>query len=703
MKKLSLRFLVGITGLLLIVLPVGVTFILFLNDRSFPGPLFRTVLTVTFILSIFAVVIQNLTVGGFAKRLKMIVEKLRRFEQGTSFIQSGKSLLSELNELSEAARNVVENFYETISGVYSSNEEVKRLMNAVSETFKESEKSAEVISESTGAVSEGATRQAEDSELCYKMSAEMVEQVEHVEESVELMSTKAELVKDMTDSGKSSISELLDKSMLTERYIAEINESIEDLSSMALDITKITELITTIAKQTNLLSLNASIEAARAGEAGKGFSVVADEIKKLAEKSLDSAHNIEKTITNVQIKVDSATERINSITQAVLHQVGAVQKTNEAFSNIAETSEELFSQLNNVKMGIHRLDGFKSSLAASIENISTVAAQTAATSQEITSLMYSQKNSADVMVDLTVDLEKLVDDIDSNLKKYVFDRKETAKRTFAVITVLDIPFFEGTFKGAEKIGKKLGVDIIRMAPERWSPDKQVQYIEECIQKGVEGIALGPIDAPQVKEAVRRAIDEGIKVVTFDNELSDCGISEFIGTDNFSAGVNIGESAAKCINGKGKIILSVTSDQNKNMKERIRGFEKVIGKYPEIQIADIETNNSAIDQRVEFLAQKLKENSNINCIVYLDYQGGEVLEKLTGQMEIDARVVGFDKNDEALRLMKSGKLDSVIVQRPDIWGELSVRRLNDLVMEREVPAFEDAGTFEINRRNMSMYW
>jgi methyl-accepting chemotaxis protein len=60
------------------------------------------------------------------------------------------------------------------------------------------------------------------------------------------------------------------------------------------------------------------------------------------------------------------------------------------------------------------------------------------------------------------------------------------------------------------------------------------------------------------------------------------------------------------------------------------------------------------------------------------------------------------NDEAKRMLKSGKLTAVIIQRPKIWGELAIKRLNNLTMGKEVPAFEDAGTFEINMKNFSVH-
>ncbi|MDP4090849.1 MAG: substrate-binding domain-containing protein [Bacillota bacterium] len=701
MKKLSLKTVINLIQVLLVFLPIAVTYVILLTNSTGSLSILKVVLPVTLSFWVAAIIIQNVIMGGFLKGIKSLIDKLFQVEKGNLTVITEESSVGELNELITVIGRIIKEFNEVVSSVHASSSEVGHLINTVSETFKETAKSAQDISKSTEAVAEGASKQAEDSEVCYKMSTELVEQVEIVAESTELMSAKAELVKNMTDSGKKSILELLDSSKISESNIADINKSIEGLSSMALDISKITEMITAIANQTNLLSLNASIEAARAGEAGRGFAVVAGEIKKLAEKSLESAQSIVKTISTVQEQVNNTTHKISSTTKTIMHQIDSVHKTNEAFNGIAEASEELYKQLSAVKKSINQLDNHKANLAGSIENITSVAAETAASSEEITSLMYSQSNSADVLVGMSADLESLVGDLDNKLKRYTFSKVEKAKRTFAVITVLDIPFFEDTFKGAKEIGRKLGVEIIPMAPKEWSPAVQAGLIEEAIQKGVDGIAIGPIDKPEVREAVKKAVNKGIKVVTFDSDLPESGISEFIGTDNFAAGKTLGESAAKCLNGRGNIVISASTDYNENMRERINGFKKVVEKYPDLKVVDIQVNAEEED-RPKALKDMLRKHEDTSCIAYLDYLGAQAIEKLLKETTINAKIIGFDLNDESMRMLKNGKMDSVIVQRPKIWGELSVKRLNDLVSGKQVPKFEDAGTYEINKKNISMY-
>ncbi|WP_127573138.1 substrate-binding domain-containing protein [Paenibacillus xylaniclasticus] len=703
MKKLSMQVILNLIQALLVIVPVVVVLSMMLTGAWETSSKMETALSVTAALSVVAIVLSNVVISGFKRKINILKENLAHVENGDLTVVPDTHSVKEVSQLSEAFGKIIQEFQDVVSNFHSSTSEVKHMIETVVETSNESARNAKDILKSADAVATGAVRQAEDAEASHELSSDMVDKIEAVSDSTGLMLSKAEAVRSMTDFGKESVTALLDSSKISENNIMEINESIKELSEMASNITNVTAIITEIAGQTSLLSLNASIEAARAGEAGKGFAVVAGEIKKLAERSLSSARSIVSTINGVQEKVQITSDKIQNTTQAIVRQMEAVQQTREAFNDISDATYEMFSQLKAVRDGIKQLDSHKTNIAQSIENISVIAAETAASSQEITSMMYTQNNSAEVMVELSHNLDQLVTALDDRLMKYTFSKLEKKKKTFAVITVLDIPFFEDTFKGAEEVGKKLGINIIRIAPERWGPDVQSGYIYECIEKGVDGIAIAPIKLPIVTDAIKEAVSKGIKVVTFDiEEIPDMGISSFVGTENFPAGVMLGEAAVKCLKGRGKIIISIVSDMFENMKERINGFKKAIEPYKDIQIVGMESNQETIDQRVSLLQGMLTEHPDVDCIVYMDYQGAETMMKLTKQTEVRAKIIGFDKTDEAMQMLKDGVLQSIIVQRPKVWGELCIKLLSDLTQGKPVPSFMDGGTFEINRRNMSMY-
>lgn len=703
MRKLSLRNSIIVTSLLSLLPLVIMGIMLFSASSATSLVGLKIVFIISFILMIAALVFQGMLIVGFVRGSKELVDKLYKVANGDLTVTTKEGMTAELNELNEVTGDIIAKFKEFVSDVQVTSIDVTHLISTVKETASESIKNGHEIARAVENVADGAINQAEDAEVCYNMSTQLVQQMAKVTELNDLMSLKAEHVKEMTDSGKNSITELLDKSKLAEANTTEIIKSIDELHIMASNISNIIEIITEIANQTNLLSLNASIEAARAGDAGRGFAVVASEVKKLADKSLESAENIEKTIIDVQAQVNNTSDKIKATIQTIDQQIESVHKTNNAFIEISDASDELFTQLNYVKQGMSQLEDFKTNLATSIESISAVAAETAASAEEITSLMYTQNNSIDVLGGLSSDLESLFGNVDNKLNNFKFDKLSKSKRTFAIILNGAATYLEDVYDGAINIGNRLGANILSLYERSRNIDRQVEFIKESINQEVDGIALLPLGEgkEQIQPVIAEAVSKGIKVITMDTFFPDCGISQFISTDNYKAGANVGEITSKHLNGKGNILISLTGDQSLNMINRLNGFKDVIAKVNGLKIVDI-INESDVSLRAGAIKAKFDEYANIDCIVFLDNDGAKIQNELIEDHNIRVKAIGFDKNDISMKLIEEGKLDAVVAQRQRLWGELAIKRLNDLAAGKEIPDFEDTGTFEINNRNYSIY-
>lgn len=184
----------------------------------------------------------------------------------------------------------------------------------------------------------------------------------------------------------------------------EIVNDIASLELQAKSIGQIIKVIEDIAEQTNLLALNAAIEAARAGKLGKGFSVVAAEVQKLAEQTVEAAQDISALIKETQQLTYQTVERAKYFEQAVESQNTAVKTTVDIFTTINSSMENLFNEISNIAAIIEEIEKSKNNVVAAMENVSAVAQQSAASAEEATAATQEQLASIEELASLALEL-----------------------------------------------------------------------------------------------------------------------------------------------------------------------------------------------------------------------------------------------------------------------------------------------------------
>ena len=169
--------------------------------------------------------------------------------------------------------------------------------------------------------------------------------------------------------------------------------TVNALVSKLESVNSITDSISQIATQTNLLSLNAAIEAARAGEAGKGFSVVAGEVRKLAENSKLAVQSITSILEEIKVDILKASNAMNSGNSALTTQYNSLEEAKSSFSDIKSSIEEATDEINTCIVHLTTASEAKDNVIASVDSIGNLFLEHEALSQEIASHLHDQETA----------------------------------------------------------------------------------------------------------------------------------------------------------------------------------------------------------------------------------------------------------------------------------------------------------------------
>lgn len=191
----------------------------------------------------------------------------------------------------------------------------------------------------------------EDSEVTKRLNFRM----EEVDTRLQVVVGSFVEASSKAENGTMVINKGVNQMITVRENFASVIEAMNRLSVKSKEIKIIIEMITRIAKQTNLLSLNATIEAARAGEHGRGFLVVANEVKKLAEQSSNSAKDIANLINSIQVEINNTEEVIRKVNQDVELGESLIVDAGETFNGISHNIEDVSDQVMKVAASMEEI------------------------------------------------------------------------------------------------------------------------------------------------------------------------------------------------------------------------------------------------------------------------------------------------------------------------------------------------------------
>ena len=264
---------------------------------------------------------------------------------------------------------MLEGIYHLLEQINSSAQGVEKLSQNLSETTDALSSSIQEVAGSTNHVAASAQQLSGNSQDMAHESREISE---------------------MAIAGEREMGETVEKMQEIQKHIVLLGESIERLDQRSTEINKIINMINGIAEQTNLLALNAAIEAARAGEQGRGFSVVAEEVRKLAEQTTQATAEIGELIKAIQEDTASAVQTMERSAEHVEAGSMVMKSSAQSFRRIVDSVQMLIKRIEEIAAAVEELSASSQQVAAATQQQSAATEEIAFSSSEL-------KRSAEIL------------------------------------------------------------------------------------------------------------------------------------------------------------------------------------------------------------------------------------------------------------------------------------------------------------------
>lgn len=338
---------------------------------------------ITFVIVLFMVIRIVKSLNGAVNNLGNVARGVLNFEMKPHLLDRG----DEVGDIARAIQSLIDSLHEIITSITDSSKALEEFSDQFTSSFKLISTSISNVNIAVDEIAGGATSQAHETMSANQRVNEMGQALEETSMNVETLNSSSQKMKEYNKTAGRNLEELTEISEKTKDSVNEVQKQTNLTNQSAQQIREATELITDIAAQTNLLSLNASIEAARAGENGRGFAVVADQIRNLSEQSRQSAERIVEIVNDLLENSDTSVKTMNEVTDNIKVQNDKLCETEQMFKSLNIEIHEVSDAITQISEQTTALNMHKETVTGIVDNLASIAEENAASTEETSASM----------------------------------------------------------------------------------------------------------------------------------------------------------------------------------------------------------------------------------------------------------------------------------------------------------------------------